>query len=226
MCGTFVRKNSSTGTRPFSSLTPAASSPRAPPLGRRPTQTSASSTSKSCPSDNRADHDAPWWDSISTVAPVTIFIPRFSKAPASTRTTAGSSPGNKLSVFSSKTTRAPSSWNRQANSHPTAPPPTTKRLLGTRGRDSARSESRMPSRKAGKGSGKKGSEPAATTALSKDISRPPARTACASLNLASPLTTVTLSFFKCCSREERRFPTMAVFFFWRSSQRTERDPST
>ena len=40
----------------------------------------------------RAVQEAPWWDSISTVAPVTIFIPRFSKAVRRTRTTPASSP--------------------------------------------------------------------------------------------------------------------------------------
>jgi hypothetical protein len=94
-------------------------------------------------------------------------------------------------------TAAPNSRKRQANSHPTAPPPTTAMEAGTRSRDSARSESKNVPANASKGGGKNGADPVAITAASKGRrSVPPVvftATVAGSAKDAAPSTTRTPS---------------------------------
>mmetsp|Transcript_8134 Transcript_8134/g.20721 ORF Transcript_8134/g.20721 Transcript_8134/m.20721 type:complete len:280 (+) Transcript_8134:513-1352(+) len=207
--GTWVRKCSSTSTRPcLSSARPMSSSPRPLVNGRRPVATSTTSVSMVSASPPEAGSMVTLTPLSETSVPVTlVFIlklrPCFLRTRSKPLMSSLSMPGQSESMNSTTVTSAPRRLQTEAISRPITPPPTTTMLLGTLSRSSTPVESTMRrlSLSTGQGGSGVGSDPVAMRmffALTLWLP-PPFRetaTSLAPMILPQPLTQSTLFFLK------------------------------
>jgi len=167
-----ARSVSSTGTRPWSSSIPTASTPSPSPRGARPVAMSRRSPRTRTPSSSSSTYPSPSRSADRACTPRCSSIPSARSACATASPTAGASRASRRCP-STTTTSPPSVLTAWAISTPTEPPPITSRRRGTRRmRVTSRLVHRPSSSARPSTGGMMGRDPVASTMRSARNARP------------------------------------------------------